>query len=168
MKKVISIAIGVIILMGGLVIIYQLQKKAEHATTIHYRGLRSPDTKTVYLADAHNVTIAKDGVLNLMVQLGNRFDAIIWITSTPDSFGVADAYDPTIIYLTADSATHAVALAAKIMRDSGWTNSAAQRNLFHSFALDDPTEELVRKYMKDVTFSAFTKVAYDYVPPRKR
>lgn len=133
---------------------------------VHYRGIRSADTKTVYLADARNVTTAKQSVLTLMTRLSNRFDAIIWITATPDSFSSADPYDPTITYRTVDTATHGVLAAVQVMRDSGWVNSATQRYLFHSFALDDSTEQLIRRQVKDTVFTNFTKVGYDYVPTK--
>ncbi|GEM_PF-4780109 len=167
MKKGILITVGLVVLIGGL-IGYLFLQKAERGASIRYRGVRNPDTKTIYLADASNVTVAKTSVLSLLTGLSNRFDAIVWITTTPDSFSLADPYDPTITYRTADNATQAVTLAAKIMNDSGWINSAQERYLFHSFVLDDSTEELIRHCIKDMVFTSFTKVGYDYVPPRKK
>jgi hypothetical protein len=165
MKKLI-IWTSVVVIILGTVIVYLVYNKQQQDSLKNksYRSAPSDSMKIVYLANADTIAKAKDGVANLLYKLSNYFDAVIWITTTPDSFPSADPLDPRIKYYTSPNDSEAILLAKKIFIDNGWPQTARIRYIFHSNMLISSQEEMIKKLVKDGIIITGVQVGYNYTP----
>lgn len=165
-KKII-LSVVIIVLVFGIIVGFLIYNKnqSDLQRKQKYAGEPNDSTKTVYLAKVDSsISIAKSGVMGLLHRLTNYFDAVVWITTEPDSFPSTDPLDPRIRYYTTPNDSMAILLAKKIFIDNNWTQKT-QRLIFQSSTFAKKQEEMLTKMTNDGTITGIALLEYNYKLP---
>lgn len=163
-RKTALVLVVAVLVIGSIVgfFIYNknqtdLQKKQKYA------GQPNDSTKTVFLAKVDTVAKAKSGVTGLLRRFSNYFDAVIWITTEPDSFPQTDPIDPRIKYYTTSNDSTAILLAKKIFVDNNWMQKT-HRCIFHSSIFTKRQDEMLTAMSNDGIVTYIALLEYNYKP----